>query len=154
MNGSAVVLGICYYLTVSERERESSTLFYDVETHLFSFLQTLVTDITGYAALLLPMTCALCLVSSVLTAAMTKVHSEDDDRGGGGAGGKKSGTLLGLNMAVHSVIRTAAPTVGGHLVASYGFESVGYLGVACNLAVLVLLTRTTALHRTKKEKRQ
>lgn len=77
---------------------------------------------------LFPLTCALCLVNSILTAAVTKTVPKG-----------QTGTMLGLNMAVHSVIRTVAPTVGGFLLNSYGFESLGYMGVACNLAVLGML---------------
>jgi hypothetical protein len=50
--------------------------------------------VLDFILLLFPMTCSLCLVNSILTSALTKTVEKND-----------TGTLLGLNMAVHSVIR-------------------------------------------------
>ena len=63
-----------------------------------------------------------------MTAAITKAVSRSD-----------TGSVLGLNMAVHSAIRSFAPTLGGHMVQTYGFASLGFLGIICNLLVLVLM---------------
>jgi len=78
------------------------------------------------------MVCALCLVNSVLTAAITKAKVAP----------RGTGTLLGLNMAAHSAIRTAAPSLGGALVAYGGLSAIGYLGVLCHIAALPLIKRT------------
>ena len=50
-----------------------------------------------------------------------------------------TGTMLGLNMAVNSTIRSLAPTIGGMMMAAYGFSSIGALGVVCNIATLVIV---------------
>ena len=47
--------------------------------------------------------------------------------------------MLGLNMAVHSTIRTIAPTAGGAMMANLGYPSIGHLGMLCNMFVLILL---------------
>ena len=38
-----------------------------------------------------------------------------------------------------SFLRSFAPTLGGHMIQTYGFPSLGMLGVVCNLIVLALL---------------
>ena len=78
-----------------------------------------------FLALLLPLVCALCLVNSILTASLTKAVDKSN-----------TGTMLGLNMAVNSSIRSFAPTVGGLMMSNYGFASLGYLGVFCNIVAL------------------
>ena len=50
-----------------------------------------------------------------------------------------TGTMLGLNMAVNSTIRSFAPTIGGMMMAAYGFSSIGALGVVCNIVTLVIV---------------
>ncbi|XP_067902184.1 solute carrier family 22 member 18 isoform X2 [Heterodontus francisci] len=50
-----------------------------------------------------------------------------------------TGTMLGLNMCVHSLIRSVAPTIGGFLYKSYGFSSFGYLQFLINLLVFLYL---------------
>ncbi len=146
MVGSSLALAISYFFMV----RSSEILLALFNILKVCLLQTFSTDVSNFIAVIFPMTCGLCLVNSVITAAITKLN--DEDVGAEGDGEKRSGTLLGLNMAVHSVIRTAAPMLGGHMVASYGFESIGYLGVACHLASLLLLPNTSALATQKTTK--
>ena len=50
-----------------------------------------------------------------------------------------TGTMLGLNMAVNSTIRSFAPTIGGMMMAAYGFSSIGALGVVCNIITLIIV---------------
>jgi len=38
-------------------------------------------------------------------------------------------------MAVHSLIRSVSPTIGGYIFQYYGFMSFGVLGVVCNGAL-------------------
>ena len=59
----------------------------------FSF-QTLIKEVSDFVALLFPLTCSLCLINSIVTAAITKAVPRSD-----------TGSVLGLNMAVHSAIR-------------------------------------------------
>lgn len=50
--------------------------------------------------------------------------------------------MLGLNMAVNSLIRTISPTVGGFLLKSYGFQSFGYLGfVMLGISTIILFIK-------------
>ena len=53
-----------------------------------------------------------------------------------------SGAMLGLNMAVNSLIRSVSPTVGGFLLKSYGFQSFGYLGfVMLTISTIILFIK-------------
>ena len=90
-------------------------------------LQTLISGVLEFLVVLFPLTCSLCLVNSILTASVTKTVDKSE-----------SGAMLGLNMAVHSIIRSVAPTIGGYLMSAYGFESLGYVGVACNIVARVM----------------
>lgn len=92
------------------------------------FVMTLIREVSDFVLLLFPLTCSLCLINSIVTAAITKAVSRSD-----------TGSVLGLNMAVHSAIRSLAPTLGGHMVQTYGFFSIGMLGVVCNMISLSLL---------------
>ena len=56
--------------------------------------QTLISDVFEFLVVLSPLTCSLCLVNSILTASVTKTVDKSE-----------SGAMLGLNMAVHSIIR-------------------------------------------------
>ena len=52
------------------------------------------------------------------------------------------GAMLGLNMAVNSLIRSVSPTVGGFLLKSYGFQSFGYLGfVMLTISTIILFIK-------------
>ena len=92
--------------------------------YLFSLLSTL----TDFLLLQIPLVCSLSLINSILQSAVTKVVPSSS-----------TGTMLGLNMAVHSVIRTLSPSVGALIMSSYGYSSIGYLGVICNVCVLMML---------------
>ncbi|XP_051885006.1 solute carrier family 22 member 18 [Pristis pectinata] len=46
-----------------------------------------------------------------------------------------TGAMLGLNMSVHSFVRSVAPTIGGFLYQLYGYPSFGYLQFAVSLLV-------------------
>jgi len=94
------------------------------------YVLTLISDVFEFLVVMLPLTCSLCLVNSILTASVTKTVDKSE-----------SGAMLGLNMAVHSIIRSVAPTIGGYLMSNYGFESLGYVGVACNIVALTMVAR-------------
>jgi len=90
------------------------------------YLLSLLTTLTEFLALQVPLVCSLSLINSILQSSLTKVVPVN-----------QTGTMLGLNMAVHSVIRTVAPTLGGLMMASsLGYPSIGYLGMACSGVVL------------------
>jgi len=95
------------------------------------YVLTLISEVFEFLVVLFPLTCSLCIVNSILTASVTKTVDKSE-----------SGAMLGLNMAVHSIIRSVAPTIGGYLMSNYGFESLGYVGVACNIVALSMVART------------
>ena len=73
-------------------------------TQILSFvfpLQTLISDVLEFLVVLFPLTCSLCLVNSILTASVTKTVDKSE-----------SGAMLGLNMAVHSIIRYKLSGIG------------------------------------------
>ena len=92
------------------------------------YLLSLLSTLTDFLLLQIPLVCSLSLINSILQSSVTKVVPASS-----------TGTMLGLNMAVHSVIRSVSPSVGAVIMASYGYSSIGYLGVVCNMAVLLML---------------
>ena len=95
------------------------------------YLLSLLSTITDFLLLQIPLVCSLSIINSILQSGVTKVVPASS-----------TGTMLGLNMAVHSVIRSVSPSVGAIMMASYGYSSIGYLGMVCNLVVLILLKIT------------
>jgi len=91
------------------------------------FILTLVRDVQDFMMLLLPLTCSMCLIHSIVTASLTNAVPRNS-----------TGQMLGLNMAVHSAIRSLAPSVGGYLIAMHGLTSLGAIGIAANLVVLAI----------------
>ena len=47
--------------------------------------------------------------------------------------------MLGLSMAVNSLIRSVSPAFGGYMLTRFGFESFGYLGFVASAVVTVVL---------------
>ena len=92
------------------------------------YLLSLLSTMTDFLLLQIPLVCSLSLINSILQSSVTKVVPASS-----------TGTMLGLNMAVHSVIRTLSPSVGALIMSTYGYSSIGYLGVVCNIVVLAML---------------
>ena len=47
--------------------------------------------------------------------------------------------MIGLSMGTNSLIRTVSPTVGGVMLQTWGFSSIGYTGaVVCAVVSLLL----------------
>merc|ERR1712013_23564 len=92
------------------------------------YLLSLLSSLQDFMLLQIPMVCSLSLINSILQSSLTKAVPSS-----------QTGTMLGLNMAVHSTIRTIAPTVGGAMMANLGYPSIGHLGMFCNMLVLILL---------------
>jgi len=92
------------------------------------YLLSLLTSLQDFLLLQVPMVCSLTLINSILQASLTQAVPQE-----------QTGTMLGLNMAVNSTIRAFAPTLGGMMMASWGFSSIGRLGVVCNLTVLLII---------------
>merc|ERR1712029_1185987 len=85
------------------------------------YLLSLLSTMTDFLLLQIPLVCSLSLINSILQSSVTKVVPASS-----------TGTMLGLNMAVHSVISTLSPSVGALIMSTYGYSSIGYLGVVCN----------------------
>ncbi|XP_002131621.2 solute carrier family 22 member 18 [Ciona intestinalis] len=93
-----------------------------------ALMSILVTGVIGFCISLIPMVVAGAVFSTVIQAMLTKtVQSED------------TGSMLGVSMAVHSLIRSVSPTIGGFLFQYYGFWSFGAIGFLCNGLLLAYL---------------
>jgi len=92
------------------------------------YLLSLLTTLNDFLLLQIPLVCSLSLINSILSSSMTKVVPTSS-----------TGTMLGLNMAVNSVIRSFSPSIGALMMSNYGYSSIGYLGVVCNSLVLIML---------------
>ena len=102
--------------------------FSAVSLVLCYYLLSLLTTLTDFLLLQIPLVCSLSLINSILQSMVTKVVPPSS-----------TGTMLGLNMAVHSVIRSVSPSLGAVMMSAYGYSSIGHLGVMCNIVVLLLL---------------
>ena len=69
-----------------------------------------------------------CLLNIVTTSVMTKAVSMRD-----------TGTVLGLNMAANSLIRTVSPTLGGIMFKAYGWPVFGASGFVVNVTMALFL---------------
>merc|ERR1712029_232399 len=92
------------------------------------YLLSLLSTLTDFLLLQIPLVCSLSLINSILSSTVTKVVPPSS-----------TGTMLGLNMAVNSVIRSFSPSIGALMMSNYGYSSIGYLGVVCNSLVLIML---------------
>lgn len=114
---------------VTNRASDVTILKFAAATLTISYYcMSLLRELTDFLLLQIPFVCSLCLFNSIVSSSLTKAVDKD-----------KTGTMLGLNMAVHSVIRTVSPTAGGWMLSAYGFPSIGLLGVGCNAMVLILI---------------
>lgn len=87
-----------------------------------------ITDIFQFCVVIAPLVVGLASSNIVISSALTKTVTDVD-----------TGAMLGLNMAVNSLIRSLSPTVGGYLLKNFGFSSFGYLGFIMLLIVTVVL---------------
>jgi OCT family organic cation transporter-like MFS transporter 18 len=72
------------------------------------------------------------LMNTVASSALTKSVPDQD-----------TGTIIGLNMATNSLIRTISPTVGSYLYMWFDYYSFGMLGFILNGAVATLVCLRT-----------
>ena len=47
--------------------------------------------------------------------------------------------MLGMNMAMHSLVRSFSPATGGYMLQYFGFPSFGYLGAALSALTTIYL---------------
>merc|ERR1712123_109299 len=71
------------------------------------YLLSLLSSLQDFMLLQIPMVCSLSLINSILQSSLTK--------------------------SVPSSIRTVAPTIGGSMMANFGYPSIGHLGMGCNM---------------------
>lgn len=76
----------------------------------------------------LPLVVGLTTQNVVITSSLTHTVSPEN-----------TGAILGLNMAVNSLVRTFSPTCGGYLLRHYGFPSFGYFGFVVSALLTVVL---------------
>ncbi|WAR17334.1 S22AI-like protein [Mya arenaria] len=93
----------------------------DQNGYLMSYIGVLtmagVGTIPQLCIVLAPLTVGLASTNIVVSSALTRTVDDKD-----------TGSMLGLNMASNSLIRTVSPTVGGIMLQSLGFSSFGFLG--------------------------
>lgn len=118
---------------LSKRFPDNLLIQFSIITTSLSYLVLSLADSLWFlAVVLVPMVMAGSILSTIASSAITKSVPET-----------ATGTALGLNMAIHSLIRTVAPTVGGYMYTWFGFASFGLLGFAMNgaLAIATMLPR-------------
>ncbi|RUS87736.1 hypothetical protein EGW08_004482, partial [Elysia chlorotica] len=89
---------------------------------------TFATSIWHMCVVFIPLIVGLTFQNVVTTSALTHTVSPTD-----------TGAMLGLSMAVNSLIRSVSPTIGGYMLTRFGFESFGYLGFIASSTVTVVL---------------
>ncbi|KAK3785937.1 hypothetical protein RRG08_013940 [Elysia crispata] len=99
------------------------------------FMMTFASNMWHMCAVFIPLIVGLTFQNVVTTSALTRTVSSAD-----------TGAMLGLSMAVNSLIRSVSPTVGGYMLTRFGFESFGYLGCAVSAVITGVL-----FYRARKE---
>ncbi|KAL8584182.1 hypothetical protein ACOMHN_034868 [Nucella lapillus] len=119
-------LGVGY---VTKKFSESVTLVVSSFILVWSYLLLAnIVTVWQLAMVCLPLVVGLTTQNVVITSALTHTVSEGD-----------TGAMLGLNMAVNSLVRTFSPTLGGYLLNRFGFPSFGYFGVIVSLILTAIL---------------
>ncbi|XP_059143145.1 solute carrier family 22 member 18-like [Physella acuta] len=114
---------------VTKRFSELNILFGSAFILTVSYLMlSFVTTIWQMCFVFIPLITGLTFQNVVTTSALTHTVSVAD-----------TGAMLGLSMAVNSLIRSLSPTVGGYMLKEYGFESFGYLGFVTSFIVTAVL---------------
>lgn len=92
----------------------------------YIMMVTVVYEVISFCVSLFPMVVAGAVFSTVMNGMLTKSVSFQD-----------TGTMLGISMAVNSLIRIVGPVAGGVLLKHFGFKSFGLLGVLFNVPLLL-----------------
>ncbi|XP_022337784.1 solute carrier family 22 member 18-like [Crassostrea virginica] len=117
---------------VTKKYSENDILKWSSFLLVWSYLAlAFVTDVFQLCVVMAPLVVGLASSNIVVSSALTKTVADQD-----------TGAMLGLNMAVNSLIRSVSPTVGGFLLKSYGFQSFGYLGfVMLTISTIILFIK-------------
>lgn len=81
------------------------------------FSLTYASNIWIFCIIMVPHVFGMVVQGVVISSILTKLVPSKD-----------TGSILGINMATHSIIRMLGPTLGGYLYQSYGFTGFGYFG--------------------------
>ncbi|XP_060694791.1 solute carrier family 22 member 18 isoform X3 [Hemiscyllium ocellatum] len=95
---------------------------------LVGLATALMTNIFQFCLICIPMSLGISAFYLITNSILTKIVPPTD-----------TGAMLGLNMCVHSLIRSVSPTIGGFLFELYGFSSFGYMQFLVNLLVFFYL---------------
>ncbi|XP_041053305.1 solute carrier family 22 member 18 isoform X2 [Carcharodon carcharias] len=110
---------------LTQRIAERTLLFWSILLICLVGLATaLMTNIVQFCLVCIPMCLGISVFYLTTNSILTKIVPPTD-----------TGAMLGLNMCVHSLIRSVSPTIGGFLFESYGFSSFGYMQFLINLLV-------------------
>ncbi|CAH1774902.1 unnamed protein product, partial [Owenia fusiformis] len=91
-------------------------------------LLAFVQDVTQLCLVMFPLCFGLTIKNVIISSALTHTVPDED-----------TGAMLGLNMAVNSLIRTVSPTVGGIMLNTWGYPSFGYVGFVASSLVFIYL---------------
>lgn len=94
----------------------------------YLLLLTTVYGVITFCVALFPMVVAGAVFSTILNSMLTKSVASQD-----------TGTMLGISMAVNSMIRIVGPTFGGIMLKKFGFPSFGILGLLFNVPLFMYM---------------
>ncbi|XP_074656261.1 solute carrier family 22 member 18-like [Tubulanus polymorphus] len=120
------LIGVGY---LNKKLKETTLLKLGSFVLIWSYLAlSFVTDVWQLCLVLAPLVFGMTLAVVVIGSSLTKSVPETD-----------TGAILGMNMAVNSLVRTFAPTMGGYMLQLYGYPSIGYLGAFTSSLVTIFL---------------
>ncbi|GCB60573.1 hypothetical protein scyTo_0011157, partial [Scyliorhinus torazame] len=119
---------------LTQRIAEKSLLLWSILLICLVGLATaLMTNVVQFCLTCIPMSLGISIFYLTTNSILTKIVPPTD-----------TGAMLGLNMCVHSLIRSVSPTIGGFLFESYGFSSFGYMQFLINLLVFLYILGNSA----------
>ncbi|XP_067659030.1 solute carrier family 22 member 18-like [Haliotis asinina] len=125
---SMVVQGIGLGV-VTKKFSESKILKWSTFILVWSYLLlSFVTNVRELCLVSLPLVVGLTTQNVIISSSLTKTVADAD-----------TGAMLGVNMAVNSLVRSVSPTLGGYMLENIGFHSFGYLGFVTNAVVTIVL---------------
>ncbi|XP_038663461.1 solute carrier family 22 member 18 [Scyliorhinus canicula] len=119
---------------LTQRIAERSLLLWSILLiSLVGLATALMTNVVQFCLTCIPMSLGISIFYLTTNSILTKIVPPTD-----------TGAMLGLNMCVHSLIRSVSPTIGGFLFESYGFSSFGYMQFLINLLVFLYILGNSA----------
>ncbi|XP_071109806.1 solute carrier family 22 member 18-like [Haliotis cracherodii] len=93
-----------------------------------NLLLSFVTNVSEFCLVCVPLIVGLMAQNVIISSSLTRTVADAD-----------TGAMLGLNMAVNSLVRSVSPTIGGYMMENVGFTSLGYFGFLTNAVVTLIL---------------